>query len=82
MGVRIHDLLDSIRGLRGYAKDLRHSAETSPFSTEENRTLVPMDAGDLEKMAAFMEGVAEEIQGLIPDQTITLEKKKAPPAQG
>lgn len=76
MGVRIHDLLDSIRGLRDYAKDLRHTAQASPFSYEENRSLVPMEAKDLEKLADFLEGVANEIQGLIPDQTITLSPKK------
>ncbi len=68
----IHDLLESIAGLRGYAKDLKHAASQSPFSYEENRGLVPMEASDLQVMAAFLEGVADEIQGLIPNQDITL----------
>jgi hypothetical protein len=80
MGISTHDLLDTIQGLRGYVKDLRHSAESSPFSQAENRALVPMEARDLEELALFLEGVAEEIQGLIPNQTITLKKKEAPPA--
>jgi len=75
VGVNVHDLLDSISGLRGYAKDLRHTVSQSPFSYEENRSLVPMDATDLETLAEFLEGVADEIQNLIPNQAISLKQK-------
>ena len=73
MGVSIHDLLETLQGLQGYAKDLRHAASQSPFSYEENRAIVPMDAADLKELAGFLEGVAEEIQTLIPNQTVKIE---------
>jgi len=71
MAITQRDLVDSITGLRGIAKDLRQAVD-SPTVAGVAPPAVPLSVQGLLRHAVYLETVADELQQLIPNKKVVV----------
>jgi hypothetical protein len=71
VAVTQRDIVDSIIGLRGVARDLRQATD-SPLVAGVSPTAVPLSVEGLIRHATYLETVADELQTLIPTKKISI----------
>ena len=72
MKLTTHDILESIEGLRKVGRALRSAAQNEPLPKFKPPAVLVLVSGLLQQ-AQYLEGVADELQHLIPNEEVTLD---------